>query len=260
MLKSEVFLESFRPVDQVGGTPFFLRDFRLCTPGYNDDGPGNRVLYIGPEPRIAETTETIDQFLDVMPWHSNADRTNAVAAAITRILHDHWPGEKPLILVTANKSHAGKTTVSDFIRGLASKADILYESLDWPMLSQLQRQLREDPQIGMIALDNVRMDSAGGRARCIRSAFIERLVTDPEVNLASPDVGDPVRQDNRYVVVINTNEGCLSHDLLNRALPIHLFFLGDTKDRKSAIGNPKLEFLPNNLEQIQAELLGMICR
>ncbi len=260
MLHSEAFLRQFRPVDQVAKTPLYLDDFSIVQPGYHDGGEGKRLLYVGPEPRIADSTDTINRFLDVMDFASNADRTNTVAAALTVLLRHHWPGEKPVVLVTANKSHAGKGTITEFIRGAVAKADVLYESIDWPMQSQLQRQISHDPEIGMICLDNVRLDSAGGRARCIRSGFIESFVTSPEVTLASPGAGELARLKNWFVVTVNTNDGSLSPDLMNRALSIHLAPKGDVQERRTPIGNPKLEFLPQNRERIEAELRGMIER
>jgi hypothetical protein len=260
MLNSEAFLKQFRPVDSVARTPLYLDDFSHVRPGYHDGGEGQRLLYVGPAPRIADSTETINCFLDVMAFASNADRTNTVAAALTILLRHRWPGEKPVVLVTANKSHAGKGTITDFIRGAVLKADILYENTDWPMQSQLQRQISDNPEIGMICLDNVRLDSAGGRARCIRSGFIESFVTNPEIILAAPGVGELARLKNSFVVTINSNDGSLSPDLMNRALSIHLEPKGDVQARITPIGNPKLDFLPQNQDRIEAELRGMIER
>ena len=44
----------------------------------------------------------------------------------------------------------------------------------------------------------------------IRSAFIESFVTNHEVTLASPSAGEPLRFVNRFVVVVNTNDGLLT--------------------------------------------------
>jgi hypothetical protein len=110
MLRSEAFLKNFLPLDEVATQPFYLSDFSLVRPGNYDGGTGWRVLYLGPDPEIADTTEAIEQFLRVMDFASNADRTNTVAAALTVLLHRKWPGHKPVILVTATKSHSGKGT------------------------------------------------------------------------------------------------------------------------------------------------------
>ncbi|MHB8972762.1 MAG: hypothetical protein ACYC3X_20670 [Pirellulaceae bacterium] len=260
MLRSEAFLSQFLPVDEVATHPFYLQDFSLVRSGYNDGGPGQRVLYLGPDPEISDSTATIESFLDVMDFATSADRTNAAGAALTMPLRRHWPGEKPLILVTATKSHAGKGTVTEFFRGGVPKADILYESQDWPMLSQFQRQLQANAEIGLVMFDNVRCDSAGGRGKFIRSGFLEGFVTTSDITLATPGGGEPVHRTNRYVVTINTNDGRLSADLMNRALPIHLSPVGNVEDRENPIGNPKLEFLPQNIDRIQAELHGMIQR
>jgi len=260
MLRSEVFLSKFRPVDEVVGTPYYIDDFTLVRPGYHDGGPGKRVLYVGPEPEVGDGLETVNAFLDVMEFATPADRTNAVAAALTVMLRHHFLGEKPLVQITATKSHAGKGTVTEFVRGSVPKADILYESIDWPMQAQFQRQVRLDPDLGVIVLDNVRLDSAGGRGKFIRSAFVEGFVTNAEVVLASPGAGEAVALSNKFVVVLNTNDGSLSQDILNRALPIHLAPRGSIHERRSPIGNPKLEFLPRNRSRIEAELRGMIER
>jgi hypothetical protein len=259
LLRSERFLQNFLPVDRVTTTAIYSAHFTLVEPGYNDLGPGNRLVYIGGHPAVAGGTETIGRFLEVMDFASAADRTNAVAAALTALLHNHWPGQKPLVLITANKSHAGKSTLAEFVRGTTPQASILYENIDWPMQSQLQRQLHARSDTGVILLDNIRQDSAG-RGKFIRSGFIEALVTSEEIHLASPGAGGNLALANHYVVVANTNDGHISPDLMNRALPIHLDLTGDVRARASAIGNPKYEFLPANQEQIAAELRGMIER
>ena len=260
MLHSDAFLGQFQPLDEVVTDFFYLDDFSLAKPGRTDGGPGQRVLNLGLKPQIAESTVTIEQFLDMMDFATNADRTNCVAAALTVMLRRRWSGQKPAVVVTGTKSHCGKGTITDFIRGAVPKADILYEQLDWPMMSQFQRQLHMNPQIGVVIFDNVRGDSSGSRAKFIRSGFVESVITNPEIHLASPGAGEPVHVDNRFVVTLNTNEGRLSPDLLNRAVSIHLAPKGSVLDRECPLGDPKLEFLPKHRPLIEAELHGMIAR
>lgn len=259
MLRSEAFLSNFLPLDEVATHPVYMDDFTLVQPGYNDGGPGNHIYYLGPPPQVADSIEAIIRFLDVMAFATNADRTNTVAAALTVLLRRCWSGQKPIVLVTATKSHSGKGTVTEFFRGSVPKADILYESTDWPMMSQFQRQLQMAPDIGVVVLDNVRCDSSG-RAGMVRSGFLESFVTNPEVTLASPGAGEVVQVQNRYLLTINTNDGKLSPDLMNRALSIHLAPRGNVHEQKTPIGNPKLDYLPKYRDQIEAELRGMIER
>ena len=155
MLRSEKFLAKFRSVDEVTTHPLYQDDFDLARPGYNPGGHGQRILYLGHEPEIAGSTATIER-LDVMPFASNADRTNTVAAALTVLLRRKWPGQKPVILVTSTKSHSGKGTITEFFRGGVPKADVLYESLDWPMKYEFQQQVKSNPEIGVVVFDNVR--------------------------------------------------------------------------------------------------------
>ena len=116
------------------------------------------------------------------------------------------------------------------------------------------------PEIGIISFDNVRTDSSGGRTKDIRSGYVESFVTSPEVVIGRATAQKAVWAANKFVVMLNSNEGSLSIDLLNRSLPIRLTPTGDVTQRKSPIGNPKLEYLPANRRQIEAERWGMIER
>src|SRR5262249_54864344 len=164
-------------------------------------------------------------------------------------------------LVMANKSHAGKTTVCEFINiDKTATARIEYEDQDWPMQNQFATQLMQKPEIGIISFDNVRTDSSGGRAKVIRSGYVESFVTSSEVVIGRATAHKAVWAANKFVLMLNSNEGSLSIDLLNRSLPIRLAPTGDVTQRKSPIGNPKLEYLPANRAQIIAERQGMIDR
>ena len=77
MLGSKAFLGHFRRVENVVTTPIVLPDYQPSRPGFNDEGG---ILYLGDAVTTDKGLRTINQFLDVMEWASNADRTNTVAA------------------------------------------------------------------------------------------------------------------------------------------------------------------------------------
>lgn len=257
MLKSEAFLGQFLTVDHVAFKPRYLPDFRLTEPGYNDGGEGHRYLYLGPPPLVLDTLDRINAFLDVMAFASEADRTNAVGAALTAMLRDHWPGGKAVLLVTATKSHAGKDTVIAFASGVARQCSISYQSTNWALERSFVGVLNHDPDAAVVVIENARLDR---RDSHIASAFLERFATDPEPFLFSTGTGPASRRRNNILLAISTNFGTVSEDILNRSLPIHLNPVGNVGDRVSPIGNPKLEFLPQNQELIAGELRGMIER
>jgi hypothetical protein len=253
MLGTECFLSAFRPVYRIVTSPVYLPDFSLTQPGYNPGG----VLYLGPAPAVSECLEFTNKFLDVMEWAGNADRTNAVAAALLVHLRLLWPGSKPVVLVTATVSGAGKGTVMKYAAGNVRRANILYENLDWPIQRQLQPQLNAHPDVGVITSDNVRTDSSHSRE--IRSGFLEGFITDQEIIMNAPGGGPEVRTPNAFVYFINTNEGVFSKDFLNRSILSHLAPQGDVTEthRNCPIGDP-LEYLDKHREQLDAELRGMI--
>ncbi len=256
-VRSEVFLRAFRPVDAFEDRSRYLPDFRLTQPGYNDGGRGRRILHFGGPPRIEEDLRAVSQFLDVMAFATPADRTNAVAAALTVVLRHLWPGAKPCLVVTSTKSHGGKDTVVRFAVGTTPQCSISYEATDWALQRSFVAAVRAFPETGVVVVENARLDRRDAE---IRSAFLERFLTEAEPVLDSAGVGTPTRRSNDLIAAITTNAGSISTDLMNRALPIHLAPVGDVADRTSPIGNPKHDFLPKNRERIEAELHGMVAR
>jgi len=258
MLNSRSFLDNFPLVRDTVTTPIVLPDGTPSKPGFNPGG----VLHLGPAAQVGKGLANVNAFLDVMEFDGDASRTNAVAAAVTVLFRHHWYGAKPLVLVTANKSHSGKGTLCNFIAGNCAKADILYQNRDWPMEQSLQKQLTERPDCGVIIFDNVRLGSAGGGTH-IRSGLFESFITNSEFILSAAKLSSTFRSLNKYVVLLNTNEGVMSADFLNRALPIGLNSTGDMEERLARAkaklgGDVKTEWLPANQTKIQAELWGMV--
>lgn len=257
MLRSEAFLGQFLPVDRLSTVPLYLPDFALTVPGFNDGGADYRILYSGERPVVSDGLEAVTAFLGVMQFESNADRTNTVAAALTVLLHNHWPGGKPVVLVTATKSHAGKDTIISFAAGTNKAVSISYQATSWAVERNFVGAVKTNPDVAVVVVENARLD---GRDKVIASAFLERFATDPEPQLFSTGTGTALRVRNEFVLAISTNFGSVSEDILNRAISIHLNPVGNIADRASAIGNPKLEFLPANRDKIAAELRGMVER
>jgi hypothetical protein len=257
MLRAESFLQQFRPVDAVCRSPRYHGDFEITRPGYNNGGPGQRILYVGDAPRVERSLGATAAFLDVMDFASAADRTNAVAAKLTVLLRNFWPGAKPLLRMTSTKSHGGKETVILFATGSTPHVSISHQSTDWALERSFVGALKHSPDTGVVTVENARL----GRSQPhIASAFLERFLTDAEPLLFSTGTGAPVRRRNDVVVALSTNYGSVSEDLLNRALPIHLAPVGDVAERAPAIGNPKLEYLPSQCERLEAECRGLIER
>ncbi|APZ90545.1 hypothetical protein [Fuerstiella marisgermanici] len=258
MLRTKAFLSKFAVVDHISTVPRYLPpNFSLTEPGYNDGGEDHRYFFVGESPQVFDSMDRIERFLDVMDLETEADRANALAAGLTVLLRNHWPGGKPIVLLTASKSHAGKDTVIAFASGETEQCSISYQGTDWALERSLVGALNHNADCGVLVVENARLDRRGNS---ISSAIIERFATDPNVFLFSTGTGPATRRRNDIVLAISTNFGTVSEDILNRCLPIHLDPVGNVSDRASPIGNPKLEFLPQNRDGIAAELRGMIER
>ena len=205
MLKSEAFRSRFLAVDHISSTPIYLPNFTLAALGYNDRGQtGQRILFVGNPPVISAGIDTINTFLDVMDFDSNADRTNAVAAALTVLLRNHSPGGKPIILATATKSHAGKETILTFATGQHGSVSISYQAADWAVERSFVGAVTTNPDATVVVLENA---CAVGKGQIISSAFFERFATNSEPILFSTGTGPPLRVRNNYVLAISTNFG-----------------------------------------------------
>ncbi len=253
----ETFLQQFQAVDEVTNRPIYLPGIQLAKPGHNDGGPGYRVLYLGEKPPVADSLACTNRFLDVMSFASEADRTNAVAAALTVLLRREWAGSKPVIVTTSTKSHGGKGTILQFAAGTTQQVPISYQATEWALERVVVAVIKTKNDLGIIVVDNARLTKASS---VIASGFLERLITDPEPFYFSTGTGAPMQRRNDLVLALTTNYGQISEDLMNRALPIHLEPVGNIADRVSPIGNPKLEYLPTHQEQIEAEMRGLIER
>lgn len=254
MLGSKLFLREFRSLDLVVGSPMYLPDYHLTQPGYNDGGPGQRILYLGKDAKIERGLKAILDFLEVMAFNKNADRTNAVALALTVMLRNFWPGAKPIGIITSTKSHGGKDTIVTFAAGATPKVSVDYQSTDWAFRDGLIAALSGCPDAGVVNLENARLT---GRNPFFASGTLERCLTERNSKLHSTKLHNELKLNPAVVFMMTTNHGKVSQDLLNRGLPIHLNPIGNVADRRPAIGNPKYEYLPRYCDQIGAELRGM---
>lgn len=255
LLATEVFLQQFQAIDQVVTTPLYLPSFELTAPGYGDNGHGYRTLYVGENPRVEHGTDAIRKFLDVMAFATEADRTAAMAARLTVMLRNLFPGAKPMFIVTANKSHAGKDTAILFAAGRNRITSLSYQRTDWALERAFVGAVKHSPDTGVVSIENARL---GAGEKVIASAFLERFLCDPEPTLFSTGSGGPLRRKNDLVIAASTNFGSFSTDALNRGLLCHLEVVGDVATRQSSIGNPKLEYLPAHVDDIEAECRGMM--
>lgn len=255
MLKSEVFLQEFPPLDRLVTQPLFLPDWRPTLPGYSDGGRGQRFYFAGGEAPVHPAPDAIRRFLDAMQFKDEADRTAAVAGAVTVHCRNHWPGGKPWFPVTANRSHAGKGTVVGFMSGHDEPEQVTYETTDWAFQKACVIAFQGRPDLGVLNIDNIRLDRKG---EMIRSAFLERVLHEAEPVLFSPGTRGPLRIHSHFVITATVNEGRFSEDLMNRAVPIRLEATGELARRASPIGDPKRDFLPRNRDRIAGELRGMV--
>ena len=253
LLRSRVLMEHLPTVDRITEIPTYTGQWKLTQPGFNDGEVGNRFFYTGEAVTPKREPTLIRKFIDAMSFKSLADAVNAVAFALTVLLRHMWRGEKPFVPVTSNKSHGGKDTVVTFAAGRTKSEEISWHYHDWATQNEAVTALADD-SVGLVIIGNIRSEGSS-----IESAFVERTVTSGKSRLqSSKRRGDGYVRDGDFVICATANNGRFSVDLANRSLPIHLELVGDVSHRRSPIGDPRHEFLPQHRAEIEAELLGLV--
>jgi hypothetical protein len=215
----------------------------------------DRVLYLGPRIEPVAGTDTTRRLLENLDFASPPDLANAVAAFLTVPFRAFWPGQKPCVALTANKSFAGKGTVLEFLLcDGVPRCDLHYSPYDWPMLNEFVDFYRKNAALGVMVLDNVRCKGL------FQSVWVESLVTQSKVAIAKATGGQaPQSVPKDFIMLVTTNQTDFIEDLINRSLPIHMEAKGDVAARQSPIGNPK-EYVTQNVQRLVAERHGMIDR
>ena len=74
--------------------PHNLRKVGAYAEFVDDDGCGGQIIYVGPDPKIADSTETMDRLSNVLASATDADPTNPAEASPTMLLR-HQPRLTP---------------------------------------------------------------------------------------------------------------------------------------------------------------------
>lgn len=242
-------------IDHVTNVVTYTNDWEITKPGYNDGREGERYFYTGTEVTPKRNPTRTHEFLDAMCFKTNADRTNAAALALTVLLRQMFPGDKPFATVTANRSHAGKDTVLDFCAGHTGREEVSYHRADWAMQNEVTAVLKV-PEVGMVSVGNIRVGTG-----IIETSILERLLTNSDPLLQSSKMsGTGFKRKADFVLACSANQGKFSTDLMNRAIPICLEMKGDIDKRENKLGDVDIRnsYLPEHRAEIEAELCGMI--
>jgi len=250
-LATPEFLQPIPAVNIVVNHNTFSKNWQMTTQGYNEFGPGQRFFQICEDIEPRPQATLVRSFIETMDFDCRASATNTIAAALIRLLRHRWQGQKPFVPITATRSHLGKDAALQFIAGPGKWVDVSWERADWAVQNQIV-ELLNDPHIAVVSLGNVR--AAGS----IASAFLERIVTTPHLDLQKSSGHSRYQRPNDVLFAATANEGTFSADLLNRAWPINLHREGDIAERECPLGNLRNEFLPTYCMAIEGELLGMI--
>lgn len=251
LLRSDELMSPLPTVDHVTATVTYNSKWEMTRPGYNAGDAGDRYFYSGETVVPKREPTRIREFIGTMNFKAEADATNAVAFALTSLLRFKWLGDKPFIVVSANQPGVGKDTTIDFGAGRTKRAEISLSDANWATEDFAVKALR-DQEVGVLVIGNVR-----GNGK-IQSQFIERTITAKTNLFQTTKMRDTKNREGDFLIAASANDGSFIADLMSRALPIRLEYIGDIHTRKSALGEVRGQYLPRHCAEIEAELCGMI--
>ena len=195
---------------------------------------GFEVPYTPTEHDVEEAKSTFfDDLLVDFPFESEADKTHALALALTPVVRNLFTGPSPLFLVTAPKLGTGKTKLSEvllmpaFGRVPVSTAAEKEDELKKEIVAKMN-SLRE-----AAILDNLEVLKGGSLAAALTApVYTGRIL----------GVSEEIERENTITWVATGNNVDLSEELARRTLPI---FLDPQRERPWT----RRKFKHSNLEE-----------
>jgi hypothetical protein len=234
--------------------PIFDENWNLVSqPGYHSD---QKVFYDGPiiDPRYR--LDAIDEMLKEVHWKEPSDRANFIGIILTGLTIDRWIGRHPLMVLNANKSQVGKSTLArmmGIILGAVIPSTVGYNS------NQIEFEKSIATEIGkggpVVIIDNVKGTTT---STMINSPVLERCITDFFLNFRRLGSNTNINRRNDVIFITTMNDSKFSRDLQNRDIPINLESHERVQDIKYSIPNIDEWLLVHRLDII-SEAIGMIC-
>lgn len=247
----EFIRKRFRPLDVYTTIPFVTPAFGIITrPGY---GKKSRAYYDGVEIEPVEGDHHLQKMLSGFHWASEADLVNFVALLLCGLMAHLFRGRRPVGVVSGNKPGVGKSLLAKLCGILLDgqvQRTISYRKNDEEFEKQLATCVRSGARV--VVVDNVRADGAE-----IRSAALERSITDEHLNFRLLGTSTAITKPNDLVFVLTVNRARLSPDLARRSLPINLSFDGDVRAHHYPIAD-LTDFAKGHRKEILGELVSII--
>ena len=255
--------ESLPTIRHYSRRPIFSADFNLCQPGWNASSgimvhadAIDPVLFTPPAKSglgpISHLPPRLAALLGEFSWRSDADLVNAVAFLLTGLLVNHFADDPhPGVIVDGNQPGLGKTLLVQVVGQLMDNAE--------PPRIPLSREEELQKQLGALIrrstcsvafFDNVR-----GR---LDSQTLEQSILSPKLSFRLLGQSATIERSNDLLWAITSNSATGTSDLINRCIPIRLYYEGDPRGRKFT-GNP-LRFVKDHRDEILGELAGMVLR
>jgi hypothetical protein len=263
LLADEDLAPALPAIEHYARRPVFDKNFRLCGPGWHADGGilvhGDNVVPAELPPGVSggRAVDRLPHFLRGLlrefSWRSDADLVNAVGILLTGVLINHFiETPHPMALIDGNQKGLGKTLLAQCVGQVLDGAEPARTRLcdDEELEKRLCTLLLSNSRTSLVFLDNVRTR--------IDSALLEQNVLSPLLQFRILKTNTAVSRPNTYLWVVTSNMTAATEDLINRSVPIRLYYEGDPRERPFA-GDPS-DYAKAHRLDILGELLAMVLR
>ncbi len=250
ILHGKAFLEQLPAIECFAELPVYDQQLNLAAPGYNEAA---RIYCASKEIKPAQGCATLSRFLDVISFKDRASRANYVGCLLTLLFPLDFHGNKPAAIFDANRQGVGKTMLARCLARLATKQHITTATYNGNDEEFEKTIAAKSLQANYVLIDNAKLR----RSNEVSSAVLERSITDPQLSYRRLGQNSTIERPNGVLWMLSMNNTMLSPDLMDRGLPIRLYFEGDPSTRRSVIGDPE-DYFTEHRTSIIAELLGMV--
>jgi hypothetical protein len=245
----------FRHIDLATDLPILGKDFEPVELGYC---LRNQTYRFGEEIEPSDSHEILDEILSEFSFRDpDTDRTHLIATLLTSLIHHHFPGSVPFLLLLANQRGVGKSLLA-LIVGIVREGKEPMTVTFNPNDEELEKRLCSVFLSGArtCILDNVKVPP---REEFVSSQVLERSLTDPKLSFRILSRSQNFEALNNAQFLMTSNGAALSPDLISRSLTCQLHFDGNPATRNFK-KRGLLDFVKQNRMKIISELLGMFAK
>ncbi len=247
---------SVRELRRLVRYPVYLRDFRVCTPGWRDgvfydEPPALRGLQ--PETDTETIRQVIEDLVVDFPFKEPADKDNLVGLLLTPIVRPALTGNVPLHLIGASLERTGKSKLAEEVFGGVITGEPA------AALQMTGSDDEVDKRVLSLLVEGETIAHLDNLGEFLDSKVLASLLTATSYKGRWLGANRMISAPNNLTIVATGNNVRATGELVKRTIPITLQPADDEPEKRTGFKHPDLRaYVAENRKRVIACLLGMV--